>query len=89
MAASRLPMRKLRDVLRLKYETRLPLRAIAQACGLGLGTTSTYLQRAAAAGLTWPLPDELDDAALEARLFLRPSVAATRDRRLPEWTTLH
>ena len=33
-------MRKLRDVLRLKYDTQLPLRAIAQACGLGLGTVS-------------------------------------------------
>jgi transposase len=82
-------MRKLRDVLRLKYDTQLPLRAIAQACGLGLGTVSTYLQRAAAAGLTWPLPDDLDDAALEARLFARPSVPATCDRALPNWATLH
>jgi transposase len=82
-------MRNLRDVLRLKYETQLPLRAIAQACRLGLGTVSTYLQRAAAAGLTWPVPDDLDDAALEARLFTRPSVPATRDRALPNWATLH
>jgi DNA-binding transcriptional regulator LsrR (DeoR family) len=66
-------MRKLRDVLRLKYEAGLPQRAIAQACGLGLGTVTTYLQRATAAGLTWPLPDDLDDAALEARLFMRPA----------------
>jgi transposase len=82
-------MRKLRDVLRLKYDTQLPLRAIAQACGLGLGTVSTYLQRAAAGGLRWPLPDDLDDAALEARLFTRPTVPATCDRALPNWTTLH
>lgn len=89
MAASRLLMRKLRDVLRLKYDTHLPLRAIAQACGLGLGTVSTYLQRAATAGLIWPLPDDLDDAALEARLFTRPTVPAARDRALPNWATLH
>jgi transposase len=82
-------MRKLRDVLRLKYDTRLPLRAIAQACGLGLGTVSTYVQRAAVAGLTWPLPDDLDDAVLEARLFTRATVPATRDRALPNWATLH
>jgi DNA-binding transcriptional regulator LsrR (DeoR family) len=74
MAGSRLPMRKLRDVLRLKYEAGLPQRAIAQACGLGLGTVTTYLQRATAAGLTWPLPDDLDDGALEARLFTRPAL---------------
>ena len=36
---------------------------------MGLGTVTTYLQRAAAAGLSWPLPEDLDDGALEARLF--------------------
>jgi transposase len=82
-------MRKLRDVLRLKYDAGLPQRAIAQACGLGLGTVTTYLQRATAAGLTWPLPDDLDDAALEARLFTRPACPQTSDRPLPEWLELH
>src|SRR2546428_6395629 len=66
MAASRAPMRKLRDVLRLTYDRKLPQRAIAQACGLGLGTVTTYLQRATVAGLSWPLPDDLDDGVLEA-----------------------
>jgi len=59
-----------------------------QACALGLGTVTTYLQRATAAGLTWPLPDDLDDAALEARVFARPA-AATRVRVVPEWAPLH
>jgi transposase len=82
-------MRKLRDVLRLKYDTQLPLRAIAQACALGLGTVSTYVQRATAAGLTWPLPADLDDAGLEARLFTRPTVSLASDRALPDWAALH
>jgi transposase len=82
-------MRKLRDVLRLRYATKLQQRAIAQACGLGLGTVNTFLQRARAAGLTWPLPDDLDDAALEARLFTRPDMPAACDRALPQWATLH
>src|SRR5258708_18869496 len=77
MAASRLLMRRLRELLRLKYDSGLSHRAIAQACALGLGTVTTYVQRATAAGLTWPLPDDLDDAALEARVFVRP-VAARR-----------
>src|SRR5215210_9350426 len=88
MAASRLLMRRLRELLRLKYDTGLSHRAIAQACALGLGTVTTYLQRATAAGLTWPLPDDLDDAALEARLFARPA-AATRARVVPAWAPLH
>jgi transposase len=82
-------MRKLRDILRLRFEAGLSHRAIAQACGLGLGTVTTYLQRAGAAGLTWPLPPDLDDAALEARLFTRPATPSARDRPVPEWTRLH
>src|SRR5258708_27173717 len=87
MAASRLLMRRLRELLRLKYDSGLSHRAIAQACALGLGTVTTYLQRATAAGLTWPLPDDLDDAALEARVFARP--VAARVRVVPEWAPLH
>ena len=71
MAATRLLMRRLRELLRLKYEAGLSHRAIALACAVGLGTVSEYLTRAAAAGMRWPLPADLDDAALEARLFAR------------------
>ena len=55
MAATRLLMRRLREILRLKYDAGLSHRAIAQACTVGLGTVSSYLTRATAAGLTWPL----------------------------------
>jgi len=87
MAALRLPMRQLRELLRLKYEARLPQRAIAQACGVGLGTVTAYLQRATAAGLSWPLPADLDDSALEARLFQR--AALVPDRAVPVWAEVH
>ena len=82
-------MRKLRDVLRLKYEAGLSHRAITQACAVGLGTVTGYLQRATAAGLSWPLPDDLDDAALEARLFGRPADPPAGDRVIPDWRELH
>src|SRR5216684_1802994 len=85
MAATRLLMRRLRELLRLKYDVGLSHRAVAGACAMGLGTVTTYLQRAAAAGLQWPLPEDLDDAALEARLFARPAVPPARDRVVPEW----
>jgi transposase len=62
-------MRKLREILRLKHEAGRPHREIAKACAVGVGTVSEYVQRACAAGLSWPLPLELDDAALEAKLF--------------------
>jgi len=52
MAATRLLMRRLRELLRLKYDAGLSHRAIARACGVGLGTVTGYLQRATAAGLS-------------------------------------
>ena len=82
-------MRRLRELLRLKHDAGLSHRAIAQACAVGLGTVTTYLQRVAAAGLSWPLPDDMDDAALEARVFARPAVRSARDRVVPDWSQLH
>jgi hypothetical protein len=45
-------MRRLREILRLKFEAGFGHRAIARACGVGLGTVTSTLQRAAAAGVT-------------------------------------
>ena len=87
MPAARLSMRKIREVLRLKHERGLSHRAIAQACTLGLGTVSLYLQRTAQQGLGWPLPAELDDAALEARLY--PRATALRNRVRPDCAYIH
>ncbi len=69
MGAKRLLMRKLREILQLKHERRMGHRAIARACGVGVGTVSEYVRRARQAGLSWPLPPDLDDRTLEAQLF--------------------
>jgi transposase len=81
-------MRHLREILRLKWEAGLSHRAVAQACTVGLGSVSAALARARRAGLSWPLPADLDDAALEARLFARPADLAV-DRPAPDWTQVH
>ena len=88
MATKRLPMRKLRRILKLKHETGLAHRHIAKACSVGAATVSLYLQRAQEAGLSWPLPAGLDDAALEARLFNQP-LAAGAARASPDWSNVH
>jgi DNA-binding transcriptional ArsR family regulator len=64
----RLPMRKMRDALRLRSNGP-STREIAASLGVGQTTVSEYLKRAARAGLVWPLPEALTDAALEAMLF--------------------
>ena len=87
MGAKRLPMRKLREILRLKYARRMGHRAIAQACGVGVGTVSEYVSRARDADLSWPLPPDLDDGTLEARLFATP--APKRERIPPDVARIH
>jgi transposase len=82
-------MRQVREILRLKYEQGLPHRAIARACGIGVGTVGTYCQRAQQAGVTWPVPVEWDDAQLEARLFRRVSDIVGVPRPLPDMAQLH
>src|SRR5215467_1584501 len=72
LPARRLSMRKIKEVLRLKFEVGLGLRAIARSCSIGLGTAHEYLQRAEAAKITWPLGPEWDDDRLEAALFGGP-----------------
>lgn len=70
MAAKRLTMRQLREILRLSLECGLPQRAVARAVKAGAGTVSQYLGRAEAAGVGWPIPEELaTDEALEAKVF--------------------
>ena len=53
-------MRKIKEVLRLKWSKRLSKRRIASSCGIARPTVSEYLRRAESAGLTWPLPVSLD-----------------------------
>ena len=62
MPEKRLPMRRVREVLRLHFEAKLNERQIAKICSVGKGTVRRYLKRIAIAGLSWPLPAELDDA---------------------------
>ena len=71
MAQARLPVRKIREVLRLKYELGLSDRKIAVAVGSARSTVQECVQRCRQAGLSWPLPAELDEVLLHERLYRR------------------
>ena len=62
-------MRQVREVLRLKLGAGLSIREIARRLALAPSTVRVTLERLAAAGLSWPLPEPLSDAVLEARLY--------------------
>lgn len=87
MPGARLPMRKIRDVLRLTA-SGMSSRQVAASLGIGATTVIDFLGRARRDGIAWPLADDLPDEALEARLF--PPPATTKDQRpLPDWRALH
>jgi transposase len=69
-------MRKIRDVLRYRHSTGLSLEAIARALNISKGVVAKYLRLASDAGVGWPLPEDLDDAALERWLYQQPSARA-------------
>jgi hypothetical protein len=89
LCQERLSMRNIQEILRLKWESGLSHRAIANSCGISPATVSDYLMRARAAGLSWPLPAELTEAALVARLFPMATPVAGRIIPQPDWAKLH
>ncbi len=84
----RLPMRKIREALRLSASGHSP-RKIAPSLGIGRSTFRDYLKRAKLAGLSWPLPDDLSDADLEARLFPGGSGKRKVADAKPDFPTMH
>ena len=89
MPTERLSMRKIRDVLRLKFESGLSECEIARSMSLSNGSVNSYLQRARMAGLGSPLPVDLDDGRLERLLFPPAATAeAARARPRPGWAAV-
>jgi transposase len=91
MAAERLTMRHLRDILRQKWTLGLSHRAVARSLGVGLGTISSALARAEAAGVDWSGVQGLSDDELERRLYRRPADPAVPPgpRPWPDCTWIH
>ena len=89
MAKERLSMRKIVEVLRLKHECRLKHRRIALSVGVSRSTVSDYLNRAQAAGLSWPLPESMTEAQVEQLLFPPVPLIAAALRPHPDWAVLH
>ena len=90
MPTERLSMRHIREVLRLHHSVGMSQRAVGCSLGLAQGTVSKYLNRTRRAGLTWPLPAELDDdVRLENRLYPPASDLPSDERPHPDWSLVH
>lgn len=83
-------MRKIREVLRLRFELGLGQRAIARACSISQSTVHEYLRKAAAAGIVWPLAEEWDEPSLDRTLFGDRQPAGRLPKHvLPDFSALH
>jgi transposase len=82
-------MRKVREVLRLKFDGGQTNRRIARSCHISRPTVSDYLLRFEKAGLEWPAAAALDDATLEQKLFAPVPVAPIAGRAVPDWSQVH
>jgi transposase len=83
-------MRKIKEVLRLRFELGLGQRQIARSCSIGQGTVHEYLKRAQVAGVSWPLPEGWDDRRLEEALY-GPALRHVCESRkpIPDFAQLH
>lgn len=86
MATERLPMRKIREILRLRWQQGLSVRRTAASVGASLGAVSETTRRARAVGLEWAAAEQLGDVELEQRLYPPlATCAATRVKPDPEY----
>ena len=90
MPAERVNMRRVREMLRYRFEQGLGYKAISLRVGAVPSTVRETLKRVAAAGLEWPLPEDMSDGALEAALYREPgNKTGYRWCPEPDWPWLH
>jgi len=82
-------MRKIKEVLRLKWLSEHSDRQIAKSCNIARSTVQEYLKRAEHAGLTWPTACDLDDTALEALIYPQNKAAEPSRPSMPAMDYLY
>jgi len=89
MTQERLTMRKIAEVLRLKWECGLSDRTIARSCSISHSTVAEYVRRAQEAGLSWPLPTDMREDTLYELLFPKAPSPESRIIPCPDWSVVH
>jgi transposase len=82
-------MRKIREVLRLHSDLGCTHRQIAAACHISPSTVSSYIERAAEAGLTWIDAEPLTEAEVEAKLFTYVGRSEPKARAVIDFDWVH
>ena len=82
-------MRKLREVLRLKFEAKLSIRQISACTKSSVGAIQKVLAQAKTLGLSWPLPAELDDQQLAGLFYPGADTGSDAVIQVPDWSVIH
>ena len=88
MANRRLPMRKIKEILRLHFQARLSARQIARSCSVSRATVGDYLSRTRVAQLDWKQVAQMSEAELKGQLFSPPAPRG-RHRSPPDFAYVH
>lgn len=89
MPAERITMRQAREIIRLKSSS-VSAHEISRRLGMARSTVREALKRAESAELSWPLPEDMTDTALEAALYAnRRSKRGHRRIDEPDWSAVH
>lgn len=89
MAQTRLSMRKLKELARLRYEAGRTLDEIAVSAGVARSTVQTALARMIGAGVTWPWPADLAEETLHAKLYPKqPGPASVAAEAVPDFAAM-
>lgn len=82
-------MRNIREVLRLRLDSRLSICQISASTRTSVGAIQKLLKQAESQGLSWPLPAEMDDAQLAAMFYPGTDTNSTGRIQLPDWPAVH
>jgi len=82
-------MRNIRDILRLRLAGDLSIRQIRASTKVSIGTIQMLLTRAAELGLSWPLPDDLDDNRLAKLFYPNADTRVSTRHQVPDWASIH
>jgi len=88
MPTERLSMKRIKEILRLKYCAQLTHRQIGKSLCISPGSVSRYVNDAEACGLSWPLPEEISDEALE-RLIYGDKQSLPKRYHVPDWSAIY
>ena len=90
MSSKAITMRKIKEVLRLRFECLLPFEAIAKALDISKGVVVKYCHLASNAGIDWQTTQDWDEARLRSTLTPKAALLVrTTQYALPNFALVH